>query len=83
MASHPRYHPRSLVAVFYATSIQRPSGDSESIGRAVVGIEHRLIDNMHLVGLTGSNKTFGAPAPFSFSINFHVGGLFDNVDDEL
>lgn len=48
-----------------------------------MGIEHRRIDDEHLVGLIGSKKAFGAPAPFSFRVAFHAGGLHDYVDVEV
>ncbi len=82
MASHPCCKTRSLVAVFHAASIQRHFVDGESIDSAVMGIEHRLIDNKHLVGPIRSNKAFGAPAPLSFSIAFHAGGLYDYLNVE-
>ena len=68
------------MAVFHATSIQRHFVESESIDSAVVGIEHRLIDNKHLAGLTGSNDAFGAPVPFSFGVTVHAGGLYVYFD---
>lgn len=73
MSPHPRCHPQSLVIVFH---VKRHFFDGESIGSAVVGIEHRLIDNKHLVGMIGSNKAFGAPAPFSFNITLHTDDLY-------
>ena len=83
MPPHPRCHPRSLVAVFRAAPIQRHFIYSASIGSTVVGIEHRRIDDEHLVGLIGSKKTFGAPPPFPFRVAFHAGGLYDYVDFEV
>lgn len=71
------------MAVFHAASIQRNFVESQSISSAVVGIKYGLIDNKHLVRLTGSQKAFGAPAPFSFRIAFHAGGLYDYFAAEV
>ena len=48
-----------------------------------MGIEYGLIDDEHLIGLTGSHKAFGAPAPFSFRIAFHAGDVYNCFDVEV
>lgn len=48
-----------------------------------MGIDHQRIDDKHLVGLIGSKKAFGAPAPFSFRVAFHAGGLYEYGDVEV